>query len=73
MPAFESFAEAYSEERACLVRTTLIGDLLTPVAAFLKLRQVASGPAFLLESVEGGGAISGRTPAHVEMTSARVI
>jgi anthranilate synthase component 1 len=59
MPAFESFAEAYSEERACLVRTTLIGDLLTPVAAFLKLRQVASGPAFLLESVEGG-AVRGR-------------
>ena len=51
MPAFENFAEAYSEECACLVRTTLIGDLLTPVAAFLKLRQVASGPAFLLESV----------------------
>jgi anthranilate synthase component I len=59
MPAFENFAEAYSEERACLVRTTLIGDLLTPVAAFLKLRQVASGPAFLLESVEGG-AVRGR-------------
>jgi anthranilate synthase component 1 len=58
-PAFEEFAESYSEQRPCLIRTTLIGDLLTPVAAFLKLRQGAAGPAFLLESVEGG-AVRGR-------------
>ena len=42
-PAFDAFAESYSQQRACLLRTTLIGDLLTPVAAFLKLRQGASG------------------------------
>ena len=40
-------------------RTTLVGDLLTPVAAFLKLRHERKGPAFLLESVEGG-AVRGR-------------
>jgi anthranilate synthase component 1 len=58
-PAFDVFAESYSQQRASLLRTTLIGDLLTPVAAFLKLRQGALGPAFLLESVEGG-AVRGR-------------
>ncbi len=42
-----------------LLRTTLVGDLLTPVAAFLKLRHERKGPAFLLESVEGG-AVRGR-------------
>jgi anthranilate synthase component 1 len=35
------------------------GDLLTAVAAFTKLRAARSGPAFLLESVEGG-AVRGR-------------
>ena len=35
-------------------RATLVGDLLTPVAAFLKLRNGRKGSAFLLESVEGG-------------------
>ena len=38
---------------------TLVGDLETPVAAFLKLRAGHAGPAFLLESVEGG-AVRGR-------------
>ena len=42
-----------------MLRTTLVGDLLTPVAAFLKLRHGRKGPAFLLESVEGG-AVRGR-------------
>ena len=41
------------------LRTTLVGDLLTPVAAFLRLRQGRKGAAFLLESVEGG-AVRGR-------------
>ena len=41
------------------MRTTLVGDLLTPVAAFLKLRHERKGAAFLLESVEGG-AVRGR-------------
>ena len=37
----------------------LVGDCETPVAAFLKLRHATTGPAFLLESVEGG-AVRGR-------------
>ena len=37
----------------------LIADLETPVAAYLKLRAAHAGPAFLLESVEGG-AVRGR-------------
>ena len=36
-----------------------MGDLLTPVAAFMKLRHERKGSAFLLESVEGG-AVRGR-------------
>jgi anthranilate synthase component 1 len=41
------------------LRTTLVGDLLTPVGAFIKLRHGRPGSAFLLESVEGG-AVRGR-------------
>ena len=37
-----------------LLRRALVGDCETPVAAFLKLDDKARGPAFLLESVEGG-------------------
>jgi anthranilate synthase component I len=58
-PDFESFANAYAAGGAGVLRTTLVGDLLTPVAAFLKLRNGRKGPAFLLESVEGG-AVRGR-------------
>jgi anthranilate synthase component 1 len=58
-PEFEGFASAYAAGRAGVLRTTLVGDLLTPVAAFLKLRHGRKGPAFLLESVEGG-AVRGR-------------
>jgi anthranilate synthase component 1 len=58
-PAFENFAPLYNAGRPALLRTTLIGDLETPVAAFLKLRQAHKGAAFLLESVEGG-AVRGR-------------
>jgi anthranilate synthase component I len=58
-PDFETFAGAYRSGESCLVRMTLIGDLETPVAAFLKLRQGRAGAAFLLESVEGG-AVRGR-------------
>jgi anthranilate synthase component 1 len=58
-PDFESFARAYAAGAAGVLRTTLVGDLLTPVAAFLKLRSGRKGPAFLLESVEGG-AVRGR-------------
>ena len=53
-PDFDTFAKAYAAGKAGVVRATLVGDLLTPVAAFLKLRHERKGPAFLLESVEGG-------------------
>jgi anthranilate synthase component 1 len=53
-PDFDTFAAAYEAGEAGVLRTTLVGDLLTPVAAFLKLRHDRKGSAFLLESVEGG-------------------
>ncbi|MXQ10933.1 anthranilate synthase component I [Microvirga makkahensis] len=53
-PDFETFAEAYEAGEAGVLRATLVGDLLTPVAAFIKLRHHRKGSAFLLESVEGG-------------------
>jgi anthranilate synthase component I len=56
-PAFEAFASAYAAGRASLVVTRLVGDLETPVSAYLKLtRGAAPGASFLLESVEGGAA-----------------
>ncbi len=57
-PAPESFAQRYAAGEAQVVWTTLVGDLETPVSAFLK---AASGRpmSFLLESVEGG-AVRGR-------------
>jgi anthranilate synthase component 1 len=57
-PAADDFAERYKRGEAQVVWTTLVADLETPVAAFLKL---ASGRpmSFLLESVEGG-AVRGR-------------
>src|SRR3954465_16091854 len=58
-PAFAVFAPGYGAGQACLLRTTLVADLETPVAAFLKLRHERGGAAFLLESVEGG-AVRGR-------------
>ncbi|WP_019905081.1 anthranilate synthase component I [Methylobacterium sp. 77] len=53
-PDYAAFAEAYEAGRPTLLNLTLVADLETPVAAFLKLRAVHAGPAFLLESVEGG-------------------
>ncbi|GGK24986.1 anthranilate synthase component I [Salinarimonas ramus] len=53
-PAFEEVAASYEAGRPSLVATRLVADLETPVAAFLKLRRAKTGPAFLLESVEGG-------------------
>src|SRR5271157_4206187 len=52
---FETFRAAYEQGRGALVWRHGIADLLTPVAAFLK---VAHGQpySFLLESVEGGTA-----------------
>lgn len=59
IPDYDSFAKRYDAGETQLLRTTLIGDCETPVAAFLKLRAAFGGPAFLLESVEGG-AVRGR-------------
>ena len=50
---------AYEAGRPSLLGLTLVADLETPVAAFLKLKGGHAGPAFLLESVEGG-AVRGR-------------
>src|SRR3954454_12935694 len=58
-PDFDRFAETYAASRAGVLRATLVGDLLTPVAAFMRLRHDRAGAAFLLESVEGG-AVRGR-------------
>lgn len=58
-PEYDAFAKAYDAGEAGVLRTSLVGDLLTPVAAFLKLRHGRKGSAFLLESVEGG-AVRGR-------------
>jgi anthranilate synthase component 1 len=54
-PGFDAFRAAYDAGRGALVWRHDVADLLTPVAAFLKL---AHGKpfSFLLESVEGGTA-----------------
>lgn len=52
-PAIAAFAPVYAEGRPQVVSTTLVGDLETPVSAFLKLAEGRAN-AFLLESVEGG-------------------
>ena len=53
-PDYAAYAAAYEAGRPVLLDLTLVADLETPVAAFLKLRACHPGPAFLLESVEGG-------------------
>ena len=58
-PDFERFAQGLEAGTPQLLRQVLVGDCETPVAAFLKLRHATAGPAFLLESVEGG-AVRGR-------------
>ena len=52
-PSAPTFAARYAAGEAQVVWTTLVGDLETPVSAFLK---IADGRPmrFLLESVEGG-------------------
>ena len=52
-PALEDFAPIYASGRPQLVSTTLVGDLETPVSAYLKLAE-GRPDAFLFESVEGG-------------------
>ena len=51
---YDDFARRYAAGRACVVATTLVADLETPVSAYLKLAANRSGAMFLLESVEGG-------------------
>jgi anthranilate synthase component 1 len=55
-PDLEAFAADYDAGRPRLVVTRLVGDLETPVSAYLKLSRARGGAAFLLESVEGGAA-----------------
>ncbi|HTO80228.1 MAG TPA: anthranilate synthase component I [Methylocystis sp.] len=55
-PDFEAFAADYEAGRPSLVSIRLVGDLETPVSAYLKLSQHRPGNCFLLESVEGGAA-----------------
>src|ERR1700741_3645389 len=58
LPGGSAFAARYAAGEPQLVWTTLVGDLETPVSAFLKL--AAGKPmSFLFESVEGG-AVRGR-------------
>jgi anthranilate synthase component I len=58
-PGFDEVAARLVAGEPSVLRATLVGDLETPVAAFLKLRHGRQGAAFLLESVEGG-AVRGR-------------
>ncbi|MFE1600828.1 anthranilate synthase component I [Methylobacterium sp. ID0610] len=58
-PSLDAAEAAYAAGRPVLLRATLVADLETPVAAFLKLRAGREGATFLLESVEGG-AVRGR-------------
>ncbi len=58
-PDFEAFSAAYDAGRPRIVATSLVGDLETPVSAYLKLGGEKSANTFLLESVEGG-AVRGR-------------
>ncbi len=58
-PSLDDFVATYEDGRPQILRTRLVGDLETPVSAYLKLADPATGPSFLLESVEGG-AVRGR-------------
>ena len=56
-PEFDAFEQAYSAGRTVVLRAIQADDLLTPVAAYLKLAPQSDGgrrDSFLLESVEGG-------------------
>ncbi|MBB4286436.1 anthranilate synthase component I [Roseospira goensis] len=58
LPSAADFRTAYMGNRAQVVWTHLVGDLETPVSAFMKLCETRPY-AFLLDSVEGG-AVRGR-------------
>ncbi len=55
-PSRSEFLRLASEGNIVSVHTELMADLETPVSAYAKLR--ASGPSFLLESIEGGERLS---------------
>lgn len=55
-PSREEFLRLSREGNVVPVRADLLADLETPVSAYAKLR--GAGPAFLLESVEGGENVS---------------
>jgi anthranilate synthase component 1 len=55
-PSREEFLRLSREGNVVPVRADLLADLETPVSAYAKLR--GTGPAFLLESVEGGENVS---------------
>ena len=52
-PGISDFEQTYNAGRAQVVWTTLVGDLDTPVSAYMKLVG-ADSLGFLMESVEGG-------------------
>jgi anthranilate synthase component 1 len=54
LKSFEAFAADHDAGRGQLLRLVLVGDLETPVSAYMKLKQAHAGHSFLLESVEGG-------------------
>ena len=55
-PSREAFLQLSRQGNVVPVSTDLLADLETPVSAYAKLR--GHGPAFLLESVEGGENVS---------------
>ena len=55
-PTREEFLRLSQQGNVIPVRSDLLADLETPVTAYAKLR--GNGPAFLLESVEGGEHVS---------------
>lgn len=55
-PSREEFLRLSQQGNVIPVRADLLADLETPVTAYAKLR--GAGPAFLLESVEGGENVS---------------
>jgi anthranilate synthase component 1 len=56
VPTREEFLRLSRQGNVIPVRADLLADLETPVSAYAKLR--GTGPAFLLESVEGGENVS---------------
>jgi anthranilate synthase component 1 len=58
-PGLDDASAAYQGGTPIILRATMVGDLETPVSAYLKLTSAGAANTFLLESVEGG-AVRGR-------------